>query len=317
MTAMPVIPNERILITGATGFAGRHLVNHLTGEGRNLRALVRRPSTSLPGEVEQVVLPPNSSYDPTALVPACHGIASVVHLAARVHQMSTSARRDEAGFVRDNVDFTSALFTAASLAGARRFIFASSVKAVGESSDHPLTESVPLFPLDAYGRSKAAAERALSSHADGVEVIILRFPLIYGPLMKGNLISLLQLIRRGLPLPLGGLTNRRSIVSVENAVAVLASAGSGGVPAGLYNVCDPVSISTTRLVEVLAEGMNLRARLFSVPHRVWRMAGPVGTRLAGSLELDCSRLRSTCAWYPVRDRDDELRRSAAWFASTG
>jgi nucleoside-diphosphate-sugar epimerase len=188
-----------------------------------------------------------------------------VHLAGRAHRLREDAGDPLAVFRRVNVEGTRAVVEAAAAAGVRRVLVASSVKAVGESNRTPWTESTVPAPQDPYGVSKLEAEAAAfaAGSARGVETVVMRFPLVYGPGAPANVRRLVALVSRGLPLPFGGIENQRSMLSTGNLVpAVRALAGTRGLDGEVFFVADGVDLSTPELVRTIAEGLGRPARLF-------------------------------------------------------
>ena len=205
----------RVLVTGASGFVGRALVNDLAAQGHRVRAAMRQPADIFAREVEVVAV--SDLARPIEWWPLLRDMEAVVHLAGIAHAGSGIA---EEVYDRINRTATAGLAAAAAKAGIRRLVFVSSIRAqAGASSDHVLTEDDPPHPTDAYGRSKLAAEAAVRT--SNVPFTILRPVLIYGPGVKGNLASLLDLVGSPWPLPFGALRNRRSLLARENLVAAI------------------------------------------------------------------------------------------------
>jgi nucleoside-diphosphate-sugar epimerase len=326
------VAERTVLLTGATGFLGVPTARRLADAGWRVRGLVR-PGRALPPGIDPA--PVAGLDDRDGIRRAMEGAHAVVHLAARVHVMRDRAADPLAEFRRVNVDGTRMLLDAAAGAGVERFVFASSVKAVGETSAEPWTEDTPPRPADPYGVSKLEAERAVAA-ADGagaMRTTTLRLPLAYGPNVRGNVLSLFGAVWRGLPLPLAGVENRRSLLFAGNFAAaaqtVLVSPAAAGQ---LFCVGDGVSVSTPGLVRMIAAALGRPARLVPYPARLLRAAARAGdvlsravpfpltsaavARLSGSLEVDPSRLARMTGFVPPYTMQQGLAETAAWYRST-
>lgn len=310
----------RILVTGAGGFVGRAVVPHLLAGGHTVRAALRRAETPLPPGAEPGVV--GEIGPDTRWRAALTGIEAVVHLAARVHVLRETAPDALAEYRAVNVAGTRRLARAAAAAGVRRFLFMSSVKAIGEGGDVPYTDATPAAPATPYGRSKLEAERELAEVAvrEGLEVVVLRPPLVYGPGVGGNFLRLLDLCRRGVPLPLGAVANRRSLIFVGNlAAAVGHCLVHPAAPGGRFLIQDGAPLSTPDLIRALAGRLGRPARLIPVPP-VWlrlgaRLLGATGAfeRLCGSLAVDDAGLRAALGWHPPFTLDAGLDATVAWY----
>ena len=298
------------LVTGATGFVGTKLLAAL--QGRAVRRALRQPAANpLPGDSLIGDIGPDTDWSA-----ALAGADCVVHLAARTHVLKEDAADPLAAYRRINVEATRRLAQQAAAAGMRRFVFLSSIKVNGEATlEHPFTEADAPQPQDAYGISKREAEDVLRQiGADtGMEIVILRSPLVYGPGVKGNFLRLLQLIHRGIPLPLGSINNRRSLVYVGNlADAIIACMDTPAAAGKTFLVSDGEDISTPELIRRLAASMGRPARLLPCPVALLELgAALVGqrdavARLTGSLQVDASLLRNTLGWQPRYTLDQGL-----------
>lgn len=310
----------RVLVTGATGFVGAHLVPLLLERRHAVRAAVRRADAAVPGADTVAVgdIGPDTAWDA-----ALEGVEAVVHLAARVHVMRERSTDPLAAFRRVNTEGTGRLAAAAAAAGVRRFLFVSSVKAVAdESRSEPIRADTPPDPHSPYGWSKLEGERALAEAAagSGMETTVLRPPLVYGPGVGGNFRTLMRLVRRGVPLPLGRVENRRSLLFVGNLAdcveACLVHPDAGGRTFLLH---DGLPLSTAELVRRLAFAFNRPARLAKVPPPLLaaaaRLAGRRAAydRVAGSLVVDDRAIHRAIGWSPPRNTAYGLRVTADWF----
>jgi nucleoside-diphosphate-sugar epimerase len=311
------------LVTGVTGFVGRHLVPLLRASGWAVRGTVRAGGAALPDGVEPVVV--GDLADASDLGPALAGIEVLVHLAGRAHVMRETEADVDAVFHRANVDATRHLAEQAATTGIRRVVFLSSVKVNGEqTAERPFAESDPPAPEDVYGRSKWAAELALHEVAarTGLEVVVLRPPLVYGPGVKANFLRLLCLIERGVPLPLASVRNSRSLVNVWNLGDLILGCATHPAAAGkTFLVSDQQDLATPELIRLIAAAMGRSARLFPFPlgvlRLVARIAGQRGAveRLVGSLQVDSSKATRELGWTPAVGVGDGLRRTVEWYLS--
>jgi nucleoside-diphosphate-sugar epimerase len=317
------------VVTGSSGFIGSWLCPALREAGIQVRGIGRGD----PGPLGR-----NMSYhradllDAVALRPALAGADTLLHLAARVHVMRESAAEPIEEFRRVNVEGTRVLLEEAVRAGVRRVIFASTVKAVREASSVPLTEDAVPRPADPYGVSKLEAEAVVRAVAErgALDATILRLPLLYGPGMKGNMLSLFRLVARGVPLPLGLVRNRRSLAFVGNAVAaMLAVLQSSTAPARTFFVSDGRDLSTPELLRLIGGALGRKVRLMPVPAPLFRLAGAAGDlisrlhpvpltsaavdRLLGSLVVDSSALTRAVGFRPPYSVEEGLRVTAEWY----
>ena len=311
-----------VLVTGAAGFVGRALCPALGAAGHQISVTVRRPETTV--ALGQVQTRPARDVGPeTDWRDSLAGIEAVVHLAARAHVNKTSP--DETDLHRRiNAKGAVRLAEQAAAAGVRRLIFLSTVKVNGEASGEvPFRESDPPAPADAYGRSKWEAEQGLAEVAarTGILVVVLRPPLVYGPHVKGNFLTLLEVCRKAPPLPLASVANRRSLIYLGNLVDAILSCLTHPQPRGTYVVRDGEDVSTPELIRRVATALGRPARLFPMPAPMVRLAGRLTgnsdavSRLVDTLVVDDGRIRRDLGWAPPFTMREGLAHTAAWFAS--
>lgn len=311
----------RFLVTGANGFVGSALCRRLLQEsGASVRGAIRGAGRLLPPGVEPVVVGPiGASTNWTAAVT---GVNCVVHLAARVHRLRDRCSEPLAAYREVNVRGTTHLAATAAEAGVKRLVFLSSVKALGEERNAPYTSTDEPRPSHPYGISKWEAEQALQVVArdTGLEVVVLRPPLVYGPGVRANFLDLLKAIDRGIPLPFGAIQNRRSLLFAGNlADAILAVARCPAAAGRTYLVSDGEDLSTPELVRRIAAALGRREKLLAVPPRwlKWgaRLTGQtaVADRLLGSLTVDATPIRHELGWQFPYTLSQGLEKTAAWF----
>lgn len=316
----------RILLTGANGFVGSALCRLLLGSGCLVRGAVRETAKRSSRDrakhdgIEWVILHDQSGEEETKQ--ALRGVEVIVHLAARVHAMADSVVDPLHEFRKVNVAWTERLARAAASANVRRFVYVSSIKVNGEQSVMPFTEQDSPNPQDSYGLSKWEAEQALAtvSSQTGLETVVIRSPLVYGPGVGGNFLQLLNLLHKGIPLPLSRVENRRSLIYRENLVDALSRCVHDRSAAGrTYLVSDGEDLSTPELIQRLGKALERRVCLWPLPLPMLRRVGKVVgkqeviDRLLGSLQVNPSRIRQELDWHPVVSVDQGLVETAAWF----
>lgn len=320
---------NRALVTGATGFVGTRLCEVLSASGYRVVAAVHRkpgPKSPVQWHAERVVevgeLGPESDWSA-----ALDGVDTVFHLAARVHVMRERNDDPLAAFRSVNAAGTVQLAREAARCGVRRFIYISSIKVNGEQTFHsPFTADQTPAPEDAYAISKYEAENGLmqASRNTGIEVVIVRPPLVYGPGVKGNFFNLLRAVDRGVPMPFASVDNRRSLVGLDNLVDLLRVCALHPNAAGqVFLVSDGEDLSTPELIQRVAISLSRKARLLSIPTRIlrtgMRFAGreSLYRRLCGSLVADISKTRGVLEWDPPVSINNGLKETASWYFGIG
>lgn len=317
---------DRILITGATGFIGLAMRDCLLEAGYPVRGVARvtsripqRPTSDFAG-LDWVVLHDRSTERETD--DAMQDVQIVVHLAARVHVMVDDASNPPREFQRVNADWTERLAVRAAAQGVRRFVYLSSVKVNGEQTVVPFTEEDPPNPQDPYGVSKWEAEQALAriSTQTGMETVVVRSPLVYGPGVRGNFLQLLNMLPRGIPLPLASIRNQRSLVYLGNLVdAVLRCIQDSRAACRTYLIRDDEDLSTPELVRRLGLAMGSNVCLWPCPTSLLQWMGQAAGkgdmvgRLVGSLQVNSSKIQTELDWRPPYTVNVGLSETAAWF----
>jgi len=305
---------SKILVTGANGFVGSSLCENLHLRGLDFAPAVRK--ASLKGQVSVGDLSPDTDW-----AEALIGCDAVIHLAARVHVMNDSANDPLAAFRAVNLDATLNLARQALSAGVKRFVFVSSIKVNGEETDSvPFTAFDQAAPVDPYGQSKLEAETALKALAQttDLELVIVRPPLVYGPGVRANFRRLMQLVKMGVPLPLGAIHNRRSMVAVDNLVDLLILCSRHPAASGqIFMVSDDHDVGISELLRMLAAAMGKRSVLLPFPSSL--IAGTaavfgksaVASRLLGSLQVDINHTKATLRWQPPVSMELSLKKTVA------
>jgi nucleoside-diphosphate-sugar epimerase len=311
-----------MLVTGATGFVGRALVSMLLTKDCQIKALVRKTS-GLPVEVEQVVVDLGEIEGQVAINAAFTGLDVVVHAAARVHMIQDRSANPLAEFRKFNRDVTLALAALAADKGIKRFVFLSSIGVNGNNSVKPFSEKDTPNPQEPYAISKYEAEQGLLVLAKktGMQVVIIRPPLVYGPNAPGNFGTLVNWLRRGVPLPLGAINNKRSFVALDNLVSFIALCAdrtrSPKAANQVFLISDGEDVSTTQLLRKVADALGKKQWQLPVPVGLMSFAarligkGDVANRLFGSLQVDSSKARDLLGWQPVITMDEQLNKTVA------
>lgn len=306
----------KVLVTGANGFIGAHLCAYLAARDVPCRRAVRRPDdrggdAAVVGDIDGT----------TDWSPALAGITAVVHLAARVHVLREEADDPLAAFRRVNMAGTAGLARQAAAAGVRRFILLSTIKVHGEETHaRPFAPDDPPAPSDPYSISKLEAEEVLGQVAreTGMEVVIIRPPLVYGRGVGGNFARLVRLVRQGWYLPLGSVRNRRSLVGVENLCSLITLCLTHPAAANtVLLVSDGRDASTPELIRFIAQACRVAPRLLPFPPRLLQLLARLCgremevRRLTGNLQVDSSQTSSLLDWNPPVSLEEGLRQSVS------
>lgn len=305
-----------IALSGATGFIGSALTEALVSHGAELRALVR--DRSVLQKVPQVDYVEFDGLDTESdFGRKLSGVKTFVHLAGRAHVLKERSEDPWEAFQRINVIGTRNLASQAASAGVERFIFVSSVKVNGEGGQNSLAytfKDAPA-PQDNYGKSKQEAEKELReiSLRTGMEVVIVRPPLVYGRNAKGNVGLLVKAIKLGVPLPLGGIENSRSMVGLGNLVSLIEAIIYFEKPlSGVFLASDGEDLSTSEFINELGMAMNKPARMFSIPNALGQKALAIAgktsivNKLYGNLQVDITHTRNALGWTPPNSVREEL-----------
>lgn len=313
--------NRTVLVTGASGFVGHAVCAELLRRGFHVRAALRKPQTPFP-DCEQVIVPTLDEL--TDWSSALRGVDIVIHLAARVHVMLEGATDPLAEFRRVNTAGSLRLARAAADAGVQRLVYVSSIGVNGNDTqlNHAYSEQDPPHPHNAYALSKWEAEQALQkiSGETGLEVVIVRPPLVYGPNAPGNFAAMMRALKVGIPLPLATVRNRRSLIFVGNLADVLVVCAIHPSAAGqTYLVSDGEDISTPELLRRLGAAMGKPSHLFPCPSWLLKLGGRLTgkseqiERLLSSLEVDSAKIRRELNWTPPYTMPQGLQSTAEWY----
>ncbi|QDP72355.1 SDR family oxidoreductase [Legionella israelensis] len=310
----------KILITGATGFIGRRLVSQLKMQKKYFISIAIRQKKQdfFSSEVEKHFIDDiETTTDWSSILQNCDVI---IHTAARVHIMNESEKDPLSEFRRVNKDGTLQLAKQAAANGVKRFIFISSIKVNGEETAineiYKADDSV--YPADPYAVSKYEAEQELLklSAETGLEVVIIRPPLVYGPGVKGNFYYMLQWLKRGIPLPLGAIRNKRSLVYLDNLIDLIACCIEHPKATNqIFLVSDGEDLSTTELLKKISYSLGKTPRLLPIPSGLLKVAAilfgkkNLAQRLCGSLQVDISKTQTLLGWQPVVKTSEALKKT--------
>ncbi|TKJ84602.1 NAD-dependent dehydratase [Pseudomonas koreensis] len=306
----------QVLVTGATGLVGEAVVFRLLLDKRYTPVAAVRATTRLSGLCRIV---PFDLELPTGM-PELRGIDVIVHCAARVHVMNEKGADGLAAFRKINVEGTVRLAQRAAECGVKRFIFISSIKVNGEGTPRNKTFKATDLPapVDAYGISKREAEDAIRQVCEetGMELVVIRPPLVYGPGVKANFLSMVRWLDRGIPLPLGAIDNRRSLVAIGNLTDLVLTCIDHPAAAGeIFLVSDGEDLSTTQLLRRTALALGNSAKLVPVPAGLLQAAASmvgksgIAERLCGNLQVDIQRTCELLGWRPPINTEKALRQT--------
>jgi nucleoside-diphosphate-sugar epimerase len=316
----------KILITGANGFVGLPLSQHLITAGHQVVGAVRSHDsvTTVNPHIQLKTI--GDIDDITDWHDCLGGVECVVHLANRAHVMDEQSSDPLALYRKVNTEGTLNLARQAALAGVKRFIFVSSIKVNGESTlpGQALTPKDQHIPVDPYGLSKYEAELGLKLIAEqtGLEVVVIRPPLIYGPGVKANFLKMMQWVEKGIPMPLGAIQNQRSMLGLDNLINFIELCLIHPDAAGqIFLVSDDHDVSTTELLREITAAMHRPSRLISVPQSfIENLLGLLGQRhiserLCGSLQLDISLAKTRLSWKPPHTFKEQLHKTVLDYLS--
>ena len=310
----------KILITGATGFVGRSLVPALKAAGHEVRCAVTKKVDWL--DAEQVLI--NKIELQRDWREALQGMDTVVHLAARVHVMQDKSTSPLDAYLQVNSFATKILAEQAALHKIKRFIFISSIKVNGEVtvSGKPFTEEINQQPEDPYGLSKLQGEQYVQKICanTGMEYVILRPPLVYGPGVKANFLKMLQLVKKDWPLPFAKVQNKRHFIYIDNFVsAICAVINNANAANQVYLVSDAEAFSLSQLLQNIGQGMDVQVKLLPVPVALMTYAfkliglNELNSRLFDSLELSTDKIQAQLGWTPPVSSKEGLGKTAKWY----
>ncbi|MFW5426104.1 MAG: UDP-glucose 4-epimerase family protein [Methylophagaceae bacterium] len=312
----------KVVITGATGFIGRALVNYLVNNGISVVVIVRKNSVNFPSKVEQVAvsdLRAVLTYTQENIKVALQDADVVIHLAARAHVMKEVPKTALTEFSKDNRDVSIALAKMATVAGVKRFIFLSSIGVNGNNNASPFTEIDESNPQELYAISKCEAEQYLLALGQNtkMEIVIIRPPLVYGPNPPGNFASLIKWVNKGIPLPFGAIHNQRSFIALDNLVSFIAHCVTHPKAANeIFLISDGEDVSTTELLRKVAHAFGKKRLLIPIPVSWMNFVATslgkldVANRLFGSLQVNSSKARDLLGWKPVITMDEQLKKTA-------
>ncbi|WP_404408565.1 SDR family oxidoreductase [Pseudidiomarina marina] len=304
-----------VAVTGATGFVGEHVSNRLMTENYSVISIGRRKPV-LTSDVNNVHF---DLHQPAIDKMSLHGVDTFIHCAARAHVMDEDQNEARELYLTTNTEATVKLANEAADAGVKRFIYISSIKAIGEKTNNgePLRFDSDYNYEDAYGESKALAEKALKEITENtsMEVVIIRPPLVYGPGVKANFAAMMKLAKRNLPLPLASVKNKRSLVAIDNLVDLIVTCIEHPKAANqTLMVSDDRDVSTPELLSAMTQAHGLQPRLWPFPVNLLQMAATLvgkrnlADRLFSSLQVDIEHTKNILGWRPKVTMEEQLKK---------
>lgn len=314
----------RVLVTGATGFVGQALLAGLLVKKFSVSALVRRENNLLSEEVTKIR--GGDLTDVHDWQSVFHNIEAVIHVAGRAHIVHDDVADPLAEFRKVNTTITLELAKQAAAAGVKRFIYISSIKVNGEATSRGMVFRADdtHIPTDHYGLSKYEAEQGLLAVAaeTGMEVVMIRPPLVYGPGVRANFASMIRWMQRGIPLPFGAIDNRRSFIALDNLVSFIIHCIDHPKAANeIFLISDGEDVSTTVLLQKMSKALGKKSCLMPVPERWLRLVAKIlgredeAGKVLNSLQVDSSKARDVLGWKPVITMDEQLHKTAEWYLS--
>ncbi len=312
----------KILVTGASGFIGNALCLKILDQGWQVRGVFRQKNEK--SNVQKNVQPfyVNSIDSSTKWSDALSGVDAVIHLAARVHIMNDTNGEALAEYRKTNTAGTRQLAYSAAQAGVKRFIFMSTIKVNGEGRDEPYSSRDTPSPIDPYAVSKWEAEKELRNICKkyNLNTVILRPPLVYGPGVRANFLSLFKIVDKGIPLPLANVNNLRSLIFLDNLIdAIITCITHPKASEQTFLVSDQEDVATPELIRKIASSLGKQARLFRFPLSLLRLTGkPIGKsdaidRLLGTLRVDSTGIQEVLDWKPPYSLQQGLSQTADWY----
>jgi nucleoside-diphosphate-sugar epimerase len=312
---------QKILITGATGFVGSAFVNNHIKGSENIKCVVRHASHNISSEIETIISP---NFSETNWGKYLQDVDVVVHMAAQPDIVEKPSAESLKALYMINIDVTLSLVKHSIRAGVKRFIFISSIKAEGVKifKENHLISMGFLLENDFYGASKYGAEQGLLKLArkSEMEVVIIRPPLVYGPGVKANFASLIRLVKKGIPLPLGAINNKRSLIAIDNLVDFISLCAdrerSPQAANQVFVVSDDEDVSTTELLRRIAKAYDKKQWLIPIPVGLMKFVAKLlgksdqADRVFGNLQVDCAKAKDLLGWKPVITMDEQLKKMA-------